>query len=1222
MRLKSLHSRWILLLVCMFCVGLGVQAQANQDVIPVPDTVTIAGTIQSKLGCPGDWQPECTNTALTYNADTDVWQGTFDLPAGAYEYKAALNGTWDVNYGLNGEQGGDNIPLVLDADMAVTFTYDHKIGVVTDSVNEGGVVVIPAPADVTDVPDMVNVPGTIQPFLGCPGEWAPDCVETALEYNAADDVWMRTFENLPAGSYEYKVAINGSWSENYGAVADQGGGNIALSVAADTPISFYYDHKTHWIADSVRQKIVTTPGTYQDEIGCKTDEAADCMRSWLQDIDGDGIYLWQTNAIPAGDYETQVAVNGTAQGDRMTFSVGKDGETTTFAYDANIDAMAVTAGGAAVSGANLREQKAHWVLRDTFAWNIQVDAEASYKLLYSADATMVVTLFGLEGTYEALDLAPITEGLPRDVMTKFPHLASFGAFRLADASRVPDILKGQFAVAAYKGDQLVDLAGVQIPGVLDDLYTYQGDIGTVWDAEGMPTVTLWAPTARNVEFLLFADSNPRGEPQVLPMTNDTASGTWSITGEAGWKNQFYLFRVQVYAPTEQLIVTNDVTDPYSYSLSINSLRSQLVDLKDATLKPQGWETLAKPPLDAPEDIVLYELHIRDFSAFDEAVPPDYRGTYLAFTVAESSGVAHLKRLASAGLTHLHLLPSFDIATINENKKRWFLPDYEDLAGLPPESEEQQTILAQYRELDGYNWGYDPYHYAVPEGSYSTNPDGSQRILEYRQMVAAVNGMGLRLVQDVVFNHTNSAGQDARSVLDKIVPGYYHRLDERGIVARSTCCANTATEHNMMRRLMIDTIVLNAVEYKVDGFRFDLMGHHMLEDMKAVRAALDALTVENSGVDGKAIYVYGEGWDFGEVALNARGLNAIQLNIAGTGIGVFNDRLRDAVRGGNPFGDQLEQGLSNGAYNAPNGLLDINMDEGTTLLFGDLARIGLAGNLRDYAFTGYDDAPVLGMEVDYNGAPAGYTSDPQENIVYVSAHDNETLYDAIAFKAPRDTTQNDRVRMQSLAMSYAMYAQGVPFIHAGDELLRSKSMDRNSYNSGDWFNKLDYTYETNNFGVGLPPQADNSEAWTMIAPLLADPNLKMDKAHIEMSLGMFEDMLRVRKDTALLRLRTGAQVMDKLTFPNTGSQQIPGVVVMHLDDTVGEDVDAKYQQVVVIFNGSNAAITLTDETLAGAAYELHPMLASGSDAAMKTASYDAAGTFTVPAYTTAVFVVNQ
>jgi pullulanase len=1217
MRLRDLQKLWLMMLICLFCIGIGVQAQANQDAVPTPDFVTVPGTIQSKLGCPGDWQPECKNTELIYNADKDVWEATFELPAGSYEYKVALNGTWDVNYGLNGEPGGDNIPLVLEADTAVTFTYDHKFGLATDSVNGGGPVT-PPPAG--EIPDTVNVPGTIQPLLGCPGEWQPDCAATMLEYNADDDVWMRTFDNLPAGSYEYKVAIDGSWTENYGAVADQDGANISLSVPADTAISFYYDHKTHWIADSVRQKIVTAPGTYQDEIGCQSDEAPDCMRSWLQDVDGDGIYLWQTNAIPAGDYEAQVAVNGTAQGERMTFKVSKDGEATTFAYDSNLDAMVVTAGGAAVSASNLREQKAHWVTRDTFAWNIQVDPEVSYKLLYSADASMVVSLFGLEGTYETLDLAPVAEGLPKEVMTKFPHLAAYGAFRLADASKVAEILKGQFAVAAYKGDQLLDLAGVQIPGVLDDLYTYNGDLGVVWDAEGVPTVTLWAPTARNVEFLLFADSAPRSEPQAVAMTNDAAAGTWTLTGEAGWKNQFYQFRIEVYAPTDGQIVTNDVTDPYSYSLSVNSLRSQLVDLKDPDLKPTGWDTLAKPPLDAPEDIVLYELHIRDFSAFDEVVPPDYRGTYLAFTVNESSGVAHLKRLAAAGLTHIHLLPSFDIATINENKKRWFLPDYEDLAGLPSDSEEQQTILSQYRELDGYNWGYDPYHYAVPEGSYSTNPDGSQRIIEYRQMVAALNGMGLRVVQDVVFNHTNSAGQDARSVLDKIVPGYYHRLDERGVVARSTCCANTATEHNMMRRLMIDTIVLNAVQYKIDGFRFDLMGHHMLDDMWAVRSALDALTIEKDGVDGKAIYVYGEGWDFGEVAKNARGLNAVQLNIAGTGIGVFNDRLRDAVRGGSPFGDQLEQGLSNGVFNDPNGLLDVNADPVMALLFGDLTRVGLAGNLRDYSFTGYDDTPVLGMEVDYNGAPAGYTIDPQENIVYVSAHDNETLYDAIAFKAPRDTTPETRVRMQILAMSYALYAQGVPFIHAGDELLRSKSMDRNSYNSGDWYNRLDYTYETNNFGVGLPPQGDNSEAWPLIQPLLADPALKMGKPQIEMSLAMFEDMLRVRKDTALLRLRTGEQVIAKLTFPNTGSEQMPGVIVMHIDDTQGEDVDAKYDQVVVIFNGSDEEITFSDSTLANAGYELHPMLAAGSDAILKTASYDAAGTFKVPAYSTAVFVV--
>lgn len=178
-----------------------------------------------------------------------------------------------------------------------------------------------------------------------------------------------------------------------------------------------------------------------------------------------------------------------------------------------------------------------------------------------------------------------------------------------------------------------------------------------------------------------------------------------------------------------------------------------------------------------------------------------------------------------------------------------------------------------------------------------NPD--QRTLEYRRMVAALNGMGLRVVQDVVFNHTAASGQADRSVLDRIVPGYYHRLNANGGVENSTCCSNTATEHVMMRKLMVDTLVLMAKAYKVDGFRFDLMGHHMVADMQAARKALDALTVQGDGVDGRSIYLYGEGWDFGEVQGGGRGMNATQLNLFGQGIGTFNDRLRDAVRGGTP-----------------------------------------------------------------------------------------------------------------------------------------------------------------------------------------------------------------------------------------------------------------------------------------------------------------------------------
>jgi pullulanase len=202
-----------------------------------------------------------------------------------------------------------------------------------------------------------------------------------------------------------------------------------------------------------------------------------------------------------------------------------------------------------------------------------------------------------------------------------------------------------------------------------------------------------------------------------------------------------------------------------------------------------------------------------------------------------------------------------------------------LASFPPDSDQQQALIGALRDQDPFNWGYDPFHFTVPEGSYSTDPDGPARIIEFRQMVQALNQTGLRVVMDVVYNHTHAAGQDEKSVLDRVVPGYYHRLNERGAVETSTCCANTASEHQMMEKLMIDSLVTWAVEYKVDAFRFDLMGHHMVDNMLNVRAALDALTLEEHGVDGKSIYLYGEGWNFGEVADNARGVNATQFNMA-------------------------------------------------------------------------------------------------------------------------------------------------------------------------------------------------------------------------------------------------------------------------------------------------------------------------------------------------------
>jgi pullulanase-type alpha-1,6-glucosidase len=422
---------------------------------------------------------------------------------------------------------------------------------------------------------------------------------------------------------------------------------------------------------------------------------------------------------------------------------------------------------------------------------------------------------------------------------------------------------------------------------------------------------------------------------------------------------------------------------------------------------------------------------------------------------------------------------------------------------------------------------------------------------------------------------------------------------------------------MMRKLMVDSLVTWAREYKVDGFRFDLMGHHMLDDMKAARAALDALTVAKDGVDGKSIYIYGEGWNFGEVANGARGVNAIQANLGGTGIGAFNDRLRDAVRGGGPFGDPREQGFATGLFFAPNAAENRPADQQRSKLLDstDWLRLTMAGNLRNYPLTRANGDTVPGEKVLYNGSSAAYTLDPQENIVYVSAHDNETLWDIIQIKAPAGATLAERVRMNNLALSAVMFSQGVPFFHAGDDLLRSKSLDRNSYNSGDWYNKLDWTYESNNWGVGLP--IEGSDRWDLFRPLLSDPKLAASKAEITQTAAVFREFLQIRKSSPLFRLRTAEDVQKSVSFLNTGPNQLPGLVVMRLADT--GNFDSTYNEIMVFINASPEPVTFSDAAFKDKAYRLHPVQQNSVDEVVKQSGFTGE-TFTIPARTTAVFVL--
>ncbi|MFI6960998.1 pullulanase-type alpha-1,6-glucosidase [Streptomyces sp. NPDC050255] len=857
-----------------------------------------------------------------------------------------------------------------------------------------------------------------------------------------------------------------------------------------------------------------------------------------------------------------------------------------------------------VPAPDLTKAEAQWIDSDTVVWKVKATEATSQQLVYASSGGISVVDGALSDEGQWLRLSP--SALSDAQKAKYPHLKDYPAFTVdtRDRDRVREALRGQLiATQRAANGALLAATGVQSAGVLDDLYgtkASSASLGPVF-RHGTPTLSVWAPTARTVSLEL--------DGKTVPMRRDDRTGVWSVTGKRSWNGKSYRYAVNVWAPTVQKLVTNKVTDPYSTALTTDSARSLVVDLEDGRLAPKGWSGLKKPAAVPLRDAQIQELQIRDFSIADPT--SKHPGEYLAFTDTRSDGMKHLKELADSGTNYVHLLPAFDIGTIPEKKKDQQKPAC-DLSVYAPDSEEQQACVAKAAAKDAFNWGYDPLHYTVPEGSYASDPDGTKRTVEFRQMVQGLNGAGLRTVMDVVYNHTVASGQDDKSVLDKIVPGYYQRLLEDGTVATSTCCANTAPENTMMGKLVVDSVVTWAKEYKVDGFRFDLMGHHPKANILAVRKALDALTVARDGVDGKKIILYGEGWNFGEIADDARFVQATQKNMAGTGIATFSDRARDAVRGGSPFDeDPGVQGFATGLYTDPNTSTHNGTEaeqKARLLHYQDLIKVGLTGNLADYTFTDTTGTTVKGSGVDYNGAPAGYAAAPGDALAYSDAHDNETLYDALAFKLPAGTSAADRARMQVLAMATATLSQGPSLSQAGTDLLRSKSLDRNSYDSGDWFNALHWDCRAGNgFGRGLPPAADNQAKWSYAEPLLANAAISPGCAQIDGASSAYQDLLTIRATEKDFDLSTAGQVQSTLSFPLSGKDETPGVITMRLG------------KLVVVLNAAPGATTQKVASLAGKNYALHPVQAAGADLTVKRSTYErSSGSFTVPGRTVAVF----
>ena len=885
--------------------------------------------------------------------------------------------------------------------------------------------------------------------------------------------------------------------------------------------------------------------------------------------------------------------------------------------------------------------EAHLVSSHLLLWDGVEQAE-EVRLYVSLDGQLQPNDKGHYAAEYAV-LTPIA--LPANVKTAQPHLAGKTAYAIDGDIDMRTIMKAQMAVLA------VDAAGTVINGTqvqpaaaFDQLFAAAANdivLGATIEDKGTQ-FAVWAPSAQNVVAVLF--DNDKNELGRLQMAYDEASGVWSLLTDKAPSGTYYRYLVDVYHPVSGKVEHYQVTDPYSLSLSMNSTFSQVIDLNDPALKPDGWDDLKRPVAQTnPAEFVIYEAHVRDFSALDASTPEADRGKFSAFTQRDTVPVKHLKSLSENGVTHLHLLPIFDIASINENPDEVANIDEpfsklcqvnRDVASSPfgqycesgllisevfdrvaeGDTEKNPAVQALNRFVsssDSFNWGYDPFHYTVPEGSYARNAEGPQRIKELREAVMAVKqDIGMNVVMDVVYNHTNAAGPDARtSVLDKLVPWYYQRLNPMtGNVENSTCCSNTAPERAMFEKLISDSLVVWSRDYKIDAYRFDLMGHHPLSQMQRSLQAVQKVDPQT--------YFYGEGWNFGEVQNDALFVQATQPHLGGTGIGSFSDRLRDAVRGGSPFdgGNTLRetQGFGNGAYVMPNEISTVTLDN--ALHLADLTRLGMAGNLKAFTLIDATGNAIKGEDMKYSGQAAGYAEDPSEIQNYVSKHDNQTLWDNNQYKIGYEVPMETRVRMQVVSLATAMLGQGMPFTHMGSELLRSKSMQRDSYDSGDRYNLVDFTLQDNNWDKGLPRQDKDGSNYALIENVIANTGSKAIPAQADMAtmVTYYQELARLRQTYPLITLGKGEEVIKRVDFHNTGKDQIPGLIVMSIDNgnTSGADVDSTLDGLVIVINATNTEQQIPWATSLQRSAQHTSSLAAGARFAE--------GKMQVPAWTPVVF----
>ncbi len=589
---------------------------------------------------------------------------------------------------------------------------------------------------------------------------------------------------------------------------------------------------------------------------------------------------------------------------------------------------------------------------------------------------------------------------------------------------------------------------------LDKFPVYNGkDLGLTYT----PTKSIfkvWSPPASEVRLYIFdKEGTP---PSDFKIMKKGKNGVWVAKMNGDLAGKYYNFQVMI----DSFFLAASV-DPYAKAVGTNGELGQVVDL--AKTNPPGWETDQKPPLVSAADIVLYELQIRDISIHPSSGIKN-KGKYLGLAETGTktpdglaSGLDHIKEL---GVTHVHLMPVFDFHSIDES----------------------------FPNNLSYNWGYDPQNYNAPEGSFATNPgDGAIRILEFKTMVKALHDNGLRVVMDVVYNHT---GATQESVFNQFAPDYYYRRDAMGNYSNASACGNeVASERPMSRKFMLESMVYWAKEYHIDGFRVDLMGIHDIETMNQIM-------VELRKID-PSIFVYGEGWTAGSSTLSEE-KRAVKANVSKLdGIAVFSDEFRDGAKG---------HVFTPGAKGFING--ENKLEESV--------KFGIVGGVNH---------PQVNLE-KVNYTKKAWAKTPLQCIKYVSCHDNHSLWDRLLLSCPQNT-ELERLNMDKLAQTMVFTSQGVPFLHAGEEFVRSKELVENSYQSSDKINQINW---------------DNKAKYLDL-------------------FQYYQQLILLRKAHPAFRMTTEAQIQKHLKFMDYDYDNVVGF-------TLGEHANGdSWKRIMVIYNGN-------------------------------------------------------